>query len=83
MEKTGCYENIALHFLSGKIDEKGEIRIMKIGVGIMHTQTKGCKFCLQIGTKAFYFGEGRKDGKSGAYLRLFTPLEFFKFTRAR
>ena len=23
MEKTGCYENIALHFLSGKIDRKG------------------------------------------------------------
>jgi hypothetical protein len=53
---------------------------MKIEKGVMHTQTKGCKFCLHIGTIAIYMGYRRKDGKQGVYLGLFTPFHIFKFS---
>lgn len=52
---------------------------MTIVRNIILTQTKGCSFCLQIGTTAIYFGKGNKK-YSGAYLRLFTPDYKFKYS---
>lgn len=55
---------------------------MKINKNVMHTQTKGCTLCIQIGTTAIYLGKGKKNF-SGAYLRIFTPNKIFKFSKMK
>lgn len=55
------------------------INTMYIQNNVVHTQTKGCTFCLHIGYSAIYFGIG-KQGYSGAYLAILTHDNIFKFS---
>jgi hypothetical protein len=47
--------------------------------GIAVTQTKGCRFCLHIGGRVWYFGE-KGPGGYGARLELMTPFHWFRYS---
>jgi hypothetical protein len=44
-----------------------------------YTQAFGCRFCLHVGSVAFFFGS-KPDG-SGPRVELFTPLHWFRWSR--
>jgi hypothetical protein len=53
--------------------------MIAIDRGVMSTQTKGCRFCLHVGTVAIFFGKKRYG--SGARLEILTPMRKLRFSR--
>lgn len=45
--------------------------------GVAYTQAANCRFCLHVGSRAFFFGHG----PSGRRLELFTPSRWFRWSR--
>lgn len=54
---------------------------MIIENGVVHTQSKGCSFCLHIGDVAIYFGKGQPNIQ-GAKLMLFTQKYRFRYQKS-
>ena len=51
---------------------------MRVETNVAYTQTKGCKFCLHVGSTALFFG--KSDG-IGARLEILTPTKWWRFSR--
>jgi hypothetical protein len=55
-----------------------EVVMLTVDTGCVYTQAHGCRFCLHVGTLAFYFGR-RLDGR-GPRLELLTPKRWFRWS---